>query len=96
MPSYVTLIKWTEQGAQNVKDTVNRARQVRSDFERRGITRFDVLWTQGRYDIVSIIDAPDEATMMSALLALSSRGTVRTETLRAFNESEMEGFLQNV
>src|SRR5689334_21739647 len=54
MPSYVTLVKWSDEGAKTVKDTVQRARQVRADFQRRGITRFDVLWTQGRYDIVAI------------------------------------------
>lgn len=96
MPSYVALIKWTDQGAQNVKETVNRARQVRADVERRGITRFDVVWTQGRYDVVAMIDSPDEETMMAALLAIATRGTVRTETLHAFSESEMEAILQKV
>jgi uncharacterized protein with GYD domain len=96
MPTYVTLVKWTEEGAKTAKDTVQRARQVRADFERRGITRFDVLWTQGRYDIVAIADAPDDQTLTAALLALATRGTVRTETLRAFNESEMEQILQKL
>ena len=96
MPTYVTLIHWTDQGAQNAKDTVNRARQVRADFERRGITRFDVYWTQGQYDVVTLIDAPDEQTVMAALLAVAGRGTVRTESLRAFTETEMEQIIQKI
>jgi uncharacterized protein with GYD domain len=96
MPTYVALVKWTDQGAQNAKETVNRARQVRADFERRGITRFDVYWTQGRYDIVTLIDAPDEQTVMAGLLALAGRGTVRTESLRAFTETEMEQIIQKI
>jgi uncharacterized protein with GYD domain len=96
MPTYVALIHWTDQGAQNAKETVNRARQVRADFERRGIKRFDVYWTQGRYDIVTLIDAPDEQTIMAALLAVAGRGTVRTESLRAFTETEMEQIIQKI
>jgi uncharacterized protein with GYD domain len=96
MPSYVALIRWTDQGAQTAKDTVNRARQVRADFERRGVTRFEVYWTQGQYDIVSLVDAPDEQTIMAALLALAGRGTVRTESLRAFTETEMEQIIQKI
>jgi uncharacterized protein with GYD domain len=96
MPTFVVLVNWTDEGARNVKDTVQRANQVRADFQRRGITRFDILWTQGRYDILAIADAPDEQTMMAALLALATRGTVRTETLRAFSEQEMEQILQKI
>ncbi len=96
MPTYVSLIKWTEEGAKTAKDTVQRAKQVRADFQRRGITRFDVLWTHGQYDIVSIVEAPDDETVTAALLALASRGTVHTETVRAFNESEMERIIQRI
>ncbi len=96
MPTYVTLVRWTDQGAQTAKDTVNRARQVRADFERRGITRFEVYWTQGQYDIVTLVDAPDEQTLMAALLAAAGRGTIRTESLRAFNETEMEQIVQQI
>jgi uncharacterized protein with GYD domain len=96
MATYVLLVKWTEEGAKAAKDTVQRARQVRADLERRGITRFETLWTQGRYDIVAIADAPDEQTMSAALFALAGRGTVRTETLRAFTESEMEQIIRKI
>src|SRR5437868_4978737 len=96
MPTYVSLLNWTGEGSKDVKNTVERARATRADFERRGVTRMDILWTQGRYDIVSIIEAPDEDTAMSALLALATRGTVRSETLRAFDETDMERFIQNI
>ena len=96
MPTNVILVKWTEEGAKTARDTVQRARQVRADFQRRGITRFDVLWTQGQYDIVAIAEGPDDETMTAALLALATRGTVRTETMRAYNESEMERILQKI
>lgn len=96
MPSYIVLIKWTDQGVKNAKDTVQRARQFRSDLEGRGGKVSSFYWTQGRYDLVTTAEGADEQTVMAALLALGSQGNVRTETLRAFNETEMEAVIRKM
>ncbi len=96
MPTYVSLIKWTEQGVRNSKDTVQRAQAFRVDLERRGGKLLTIFWTQGSYDIVTTISAPDDQTAMASLLAVSGLGNVRTETLRAFDENEMAAILQKV
>ena len=96
MPTYVTLIKWTDQGVRNAKDSIQRAGAFRSDLERRGGKLLSIYWTQGKYDIVTTIEAPDDQTAMAALLAVGGLGNVRTETLRAFNETEMQSILQKV
>ena len=96
MPTYVSLIKWTDQGVRNAKDTVQRARAFRGDVERRGGKLQSIYWTQGQYDLVATIEAPDDQTAMAALLALSGLGNVRTETLPAFSETEMESIIQKM
>lgn len=96
MPTYVTLVNWTDQGVKTAKDTVKRAREFRTLVEQRGGKLSSIYWTQGRFDIVTTIDAPDEQTVMTLLLTLGGLGNVRTETLRAFNESEVEGILQKM
>ncbi|MFI5273090.1 MAG: GYD domain-containing protein [Ktedonobacterales bacterium] len=96
MATYVTLINWTDQGVRNAKDTVQRARAFRSDLERRGGKLVSIYWTQGQYDIVTTVEAPDGQTVMAALLAVAGLGNVRTETLSAFNETEMESVIQKV
>jgi uncharacterized protein with GYD domain len=96
MPTYVTLIKWTDQGVRNAKDSIQRAGAFRSDLERRGGKLLSIYWTQGKYDIVTTIDAPDDQTAMAALLAVGGLGNVRTETLRAFNETEMQSVIQKL
>ncbi len=80
----------------NAKDSIQRAGAFRSDLERRGGKLLSIYWTQGKYDIVTTIDAPDDQTAMAALLAVGGLGNVRTETLRAFNETEMQSILQKV
>ena len=54
-----------------------------------GVTVKELVWTQGRYDIVTIVEAPDESAAMSLNLSLGALGNVRTETLRAFSAAEM-------
>src|SRR5215472_9225608 len=94
MPTYVVLSRWTDQGARTVKETLQRAGAFCADFERRGIRVHEIFWTQGRYDTVWSVEAPDEQAMMAAMLALGNLGNVRTETLRAFTEQEIEATLR--
>ncbi len=96
MPTYIALIKWTDQGVRDSKSTVQRAQAFRGDLERRGGKLVSIYWTQGNYDIVATIDAPDDQTAMATLLAVGGIGNVRTETLRAFTETEMTSIIQKV
>lgn len=96
MPTYVMLMKFSDQGIHTAKDTVQRSHQFRADLERRGCRSVSEYWTQGQYDIVHTVEAPDEQTAMAALLSLCSGGNVRTETLRAFTAREMEAIIQQI
>ena len=96
MVAYITLATWTEQGSKNVKDTLQRTQQFRQDCERRGIKVRGVYWTQGRYDMVAFVDAPDEQAMMANILAMRSQGSIHTETLRAFSEAEIDTILRKL
>ncbi len=90
MPTYVVLYRFTDQGLKNIKDTVKRAREVRAENERRGFKVLGIYWTQGRYDLVAVMDAPSEEAMTAGLFYVAEAGNVHSETLRAFTEAEME------
>ena len=89
MPRYVSLINWTEQGVANFKDTVDRYDAAQQQFEQLGVRFEDVYWTLGEYDIVTVLEAPDDETATAALLAVGSQGNIRTNTMRAFSRDEM-------
>jgi len=93
MPQYVMLVNWTDQGVRNAKDTVQRTNNVTQRAQQMGCRLEPVLWTQGRYDLVAILEAPDDETASAFSLAASTQGSVRTETLRAFTEQEMQTIL---
>jgi uncharacterized protein with GYD domain len=88
MAKYVGLVSWTDQGVRQVKDTLQRAEQVRHLSEQMGGRMETLFWTLGRYDPVAVFEAPDE-TATAIMLRIGSAGNVRTETLRAFDAEEM-------
>ena len=88
MPTYVALLKWTQQGIANVKDSAKRLDAGREAFAKAGVTMKDAYLTMGRYDLVTIMEAPDDETYAKAVLGLSAQGNVSTETLKAFNEDQ--------
>jgi uncharacterized protein with GYD domain len=93
MATYIVLSSFTDQGVRNVKDTTKRADAVRELAKKFGATAKEIFWTLGRYDVVAIFEAPDDASMTALGLALGAAGNVRTQTLRAFSKEEMNGVL---
>ncbi len=86
-------LPWPEAGLRKGQEVAQWARQVRRAQEGGKVV--GLYWTKGWYDLVLVTEAPDEQ-MMVVLLALASQGNVHTETLRAFDETEMESILQKL
>jgi uncharacterized protein with GYD domain len=87
MPSYICLMRWTQQGISKVKESASRLDAGRQAFKNLGVEIKDVYLTMGRYDLVAVIEGPDDA-VARALLSLASQGNIQTETLRAWKEDE--------
>ncbi|HLH71316.1 MAG TPA: GYD domain-containing protein [Candidatus Dormibacteraeota bacterium] len=88
MATYVTLARYTHAGIQSVKEGPSRLERARQIGSSMGATIKDFYLTMGRYDMVVVIEAPDDATVARMLLAIGSAGAITTETLRAFPERE--------
>lgn len=88
MTRYLTLLRFTEQGAKNIKDSPSRAHAFQEEAAKAGVKVEGQYWTIGEYDGALILSADDESKILHALTALAGRGYVRTQTLRAFDEAE--------
>ena len=88
MANYIVLMNYTEQGLQNVHESPARADAVRQLAARLGGEVKDLYLTMGPYDLVAIVEAPNDEVVAKVALALGSKGNVTTTTLRAFGESE--------
>ena len=93
MPTYVSLIHWTEQGVKNYKDTTSRAEDFTTRVETNGCRVRELLWTVGDCDLVIVADFPDDETGTAALLQVGSLGNVRSSTMRAFDADEMTAII---
>ena len=85
---YIILIRFTDQGIRNIKDTTRRADAAKSEAERIG-GKFTVYWTFGKYDGIGILEAPNDEAAMEFGLRIGSLGNIRTTTLNAFTEEEI-------
>jgi uncharacterized protein with GYD domain len=89
MTTYVTLINWTDQGIKNFKDTTHRAQEFTNSVEKVGGQVRELLWTVGEYDIVCVVDFPNDEAATASLLQVGAMGNIRTKTMRAFNATQM-------
>ena len=92
MPKYVSLVNWTDQGIRDAKSSVDRAEAAQAAAAAMGGS-FDIYYTVGAYDIVTVAEFPDDETATAFLIQLGSLGNVRSSTMRAFDLSEMRGIL---
>ena len=88
MPTYIAFLKWTPQGIQNIKQSPSRLDAARKGFEAAGVKMKDFYMVTGRYDMVTIVEAPDDVSLAKAILAAASEGSITSETCRAFTEQE--------
>lgn len=95
MPTFITLVNFTEQGARNVKESPDRFEAYKQLAEASGITVKSAYWTQGAFDMVLITDGPEDASVTTAL-KVASLGNVRTQTLRGYSSKEMRQHLSKL
>lgn len=88
MPTYIALLNWTGEGIQQVKESPKRLDDGRKAFKKLGVKLKDTYLTMGRYDLVCILEAPDDETFAKAVLTLGAKGATRSETLKAFSEAD--------
>jgi len=96
MARYVGLIQFTDQGIRAIKDTVKRGDAAAAEAEKMGMKIVEEFWTLGAYDVVLLVDAPDDETMTAFMLKVGSLGNVKTATMRAFGKEEMEKILAKI
>ena len=96
MAQYIVLTDWTEQGIRNIKESPGRLDAAKQLCKKHGAEMTAFFMTMGSHDMVAILQAPNDEAVARIALALGSGGHIRTETLKAFSESEYRQILQNL
>jgi uncharacterized protein with GYD domain len=87
MARYVTLIRFTDQGARNIRKSPTRALAFKKAAEKAGVKVDLQLWTVGKEDGVLILSG-DDRKILRTLTQLAALGNVRTRTMQAFDARE--------
>ena len=93
MARYVVLIKFTDKGAGQIKESTARAHNFDKAAAKAGVKIEAQYWTLGAYDGLLVISADQEKKALHCLMELASYGAVRTEALQAFSDAEFDAML---
>lgn len=88
MPIYVVLSTFTEKGREDIKNTSSRLERLSPVAEKYGVKILANAITMGQYDVVTVMDAQDDATIARVIGTVLSRGYVTTQTMRGFTAEE--------
>ena len=90
MATYITLIRYTQQAVQNMKESPARLDKAKEAIKAAGGELKAFYLTMGQYDAVAIGEAPSDEVYAKIMLTIASEGAISTETLRAFTEDEYQ------
>src|SRR6185503_8907496 len=93
MATFITTIKFTDQGETDIQDTTKRAGSFKVTAKKMGVKVTDIFWTMGAFDGVLIFEAADDETATAVMLHLGSLDNLHTATVRAFRAAEMDEIL---
>jgi len=96
MPIYVALVNWTGQGIKTVKAAVERADKGELIAKKHGAHFLEHYWTSGPYDVVAIVEAPDDESVYAAFREIGTAGNARPTLMRAFGREEMSRILDRL
>jgi uncharacterized protein with GYD domain len=89
MPVYVAVAAWTDQGLRNLRDTIKHADVFVAAAEQAGCGVQDIVWTAGPYDLVAIVDAPNDEAATALTLIMEIQGNMRVHWMRGYRKQEM-------
>ena len=96
MVTQIGLLNFTDKGMQGIKDTTKRAVAAKEMAKKFGVNMRDIYWTMGKYDLVCVLEADNEHSLVAFNLATAAMGNLRAQSLRAYSSAEMDQILTKV
>ena len=96
MPTYISLCRWTQQGAQKIKESPKRLDAAKKAFAEEGAKLLNFYMVTGSHDFVIISEAPSDEVMAKTMLSAMAQGSITSQTSRAFTEAEYRKILKSI
>ena len=96
MPTYISLIQWTQKGLEKIKESPSRLDHAKKGYEAAGGKIKDFFLVMGEYDLIIVAELPNDEAVAKLSLTLGAAGNIRSVTSRAFNEAEYRKIVQSL
>jgi uncharacterized protein with GYD domain len=96
MPLYIVLVNLTQKGIENIKDWPKWTKDAGEVVKSIGGEVKAIYFTMGRYDIVALVEPPNDEAMMKISLTRERVGHIREETLKAMPVDEMMNIIKEL
>ena len=96
MPTYISLLQYTDQGIQKIKESPARLDHAKKGYEAAGGKIKDFFLVMGEFDLVIVAELPNDEAVAKLTLTLGSAGNIRCRTMRALNEAEFRKIVQSL
>jgi uncharacterized protein with GYD domain len=97
MPVYVSLVKFTRDGIVSMKDQgIKRSDMVKRNVEELGGKLLNAYYCLGEYDVVAILEFPNNKTALKAAVKNASIGHIQITTMPAVTRDEWAGLLREI
>ena len=96
MPTYIMLCNWTDQGIRQVKDSPDRLAAARQLCSQHGAEITAFYMTLGAYDMVVVIDAPNDDAFARLAISIAKGGNIRSASLKAFDEAQYRAIIATI
>ncbi|MFZ3383872.1 MAG: GYD domain-containing protein [Candidatus Methanoperedens sp.] len=93
MSKYVIISNLTDEGAKTLKKNAGRIKEVNKELKAMGVNVTDQYAVLGNFDFISIVEAEDDINVMKAVIAIASRGSIKTATYKVIPIDEFIGSL---
>lgn len=93
MPTYVSLLRYTQHGLANLKSAPARLDSAKDAYRKAGGQLKAFYLTMGQYDMIAVAELPSDEIAAELALSFAAVGNIRSETYRAFTEPEYRKIL---
>jgi uncharacterized protein with GYD domain len=96
MPTFILSLDWTDQGIRGVKEAPKRSQAAKDLAKKLGVEIKEVYLTSGAHDLLIIVESASGDNVAKFALATSALGNVRTNTVRAWPETEFQKLISEL
>jgi uncharacterized protein with GYD domain len=82
---YVVMSRLTAEGRKTIKERPQRLKEVNKEIEKMGAKVKLQYVLLGKYDFMTVLEAPNTETVLKVMAELGSRGTLETITMTAMD-----------